>query len=54
LFYVVGAPLAMSYVVLRYSDPFAIRWGPSALLVGPVIYFIYYARKQRHLRASGS
>jgi amino acid transporter len=47
LFYVISAPLVMSYVVLRYSDPFAIRWGPSALLVGPVVYFIYYARKKR-------
>jgi amino acid transporter len=47
LIYVIGAPLLMSYVVLRYSDPFAIRWGPSALLVGPVIYFIYYARRKR-------
>jgi amino acid transporter len=46
LFYVIAAPLVMSYVVLRYSDPFAIRWGPSALLLGPVVYFIYYARKQ--------
>ncbi|PYX11499.1 MAG: hypothetical protein DMG84_23820, partial [Acidobacteria bacterium] len=25
--YVVAAPVIMSYVVLRYSDPFAIRWG---------------------------
>jgi len=45
LLYVVGAPLVMSYVVLRYSDPFAIKWGPLALLVGPVVYYIYYARK---------
>jgi hypothetical protein len=33
-------PLAMTFVVLRYSDPIAIRWGPWALGAGPVVYFV--------------
>jgi len=45
--YVVAAPVIMSYVVLRYSDPFAIRWGPAALLVGPVAYFLQNLLKRR-------
>ena len=39
LFYVIAMPMAMTYVVLRYSDPIAIRWGPWALAAGPVVYF---------------
>jgi len=38
-------PLAMTYVVLRYSDPIAIRWGPWALAAGPVVYFVYFVVK---------
>jgi amino acid transporter len=38
LAYVVIAPLAMSVVALLGSDPFALRWGPVAVLVGPVMY----------------
>jgi hypothetical protein len=30
----------MTCVVLRYSDPIAIRWGPWALGAGPVVYFV--------------
>ncbi|PYX38949.1 MAG: hypothetical protein DMG75_02370 [Acidobacteria bacterium] len=45
--YVVAAPIIMSYVVLRYSDPFAIRWGPAALLVGPVAYFLHRLIRRR-------
>jgi len=45
--YVVAAPIIMSYVVLRYSDPFAIRWGPAALLVGPVAYSLHRLIKRR-------
>jgi len=29
-------------MALRYSDPFAIRWGPPALLLGPIAYLFYY------------
>jgi amino acid transporter len=46
LVYVIAMPLAMTYVVLRYSDPIAIRWGPWALAAGPVVYFVvkWFAR----------
>ena len=39
MIYVVGAPLAMSVVALVGSDPFARRWGPLAVLLGPVAYY---------------
>ncbi len=38
LAYAVIAPLMMSVVALVGSDPFARRWGPAAVLLGPVIY----------------
>ena len=40
LIYVIAMPIAMTYVVLRYSDPIAMRWGPWALAAGPVLYFV--------------
>lgn len=40
LVYVIALPLAMTYVVLRYSDPVALRYGPWALAAGPVVYFV--------------
>jgi len=40
LLYVIAMPVAMTYVVLRYSDPVAIRWGPWALAAGPIVYLI--------------
>ena len=40
LIYVIAMPLAMTYVVLRYSAPVALRWGPWALAAGPVVYFV--------------
>jgi len=46
LIYVIAMPIAMTYVVLRYSDPFAVRWGPWALAAGPVVYLVvkWFAR----------
>lgn len=38
LAYVVIAPLVMSVVAIVGSDPFARRWGPVPLLLGPLIY----------------
>ncbi len=45
--YVIALPLAMTYVVLRYSDPIARRWGPWALAAGPIVYFVvkWFARR---------
>jgi len=40
LLYVVVAPLAMSMVALAGSDPFARKWGPVPVLLGPVMYFL--------------
>jgi amino acid transporter len=47
LIYVIAMPLAMTYVVLRYSDPVALRWGPWALGAGPFVYFVakWFARR---------
>jgi amino acid transporter len=41
LLYVVIAPVAMSAVALVASDPFARKWGPVAVLLGPVMYFVF-------------
>ncbi|HXY11301.1 MAG TPA: APC family permease [Terriglobales bacterium] len=38
LSYVVVAPLLMSAVALLGSDRFGLRWGPVAILLGPVAY----------------
>lgn len=38
LIYAVGAPLIVSGVALLGSDRFGARWGPVALLLGPVAY----------------
>jgi amino acid transporter len=38
LLYVVIAPLVMSVVALAGSDPFARKWGPVPVLLGPVVY----------------
>jgi amino acid transporter len=40
LLYVIVAPLVMSVVALVSSDPFARKWGPVPVLLGPVMYFV--------------
>jgi amino acid transporter len=40
LLYVVSAPVIMSVVALLGSDRFAWRWGPLAILLGPIAYGI--------------
>src|SRR2546421_8890921 len=40
LLYVIVAPLVMSVVALVGSDPFARKWGPLPVLLGPVMYFV--------------
>jgi len=39
--YVVGAPLVMSVAALVCSDPFARRWGPVAVVLGPLAYLVF-------------
>lgn len=41
LVYVIALPVLMTYIALRYSDPIGLRWGPWALAVGPVMYFVF-------------
>jgi amino acid transporter len=55
LHYVIALPLAMTYVALRYSDPAALRWGPLALLAGPVVYIVvkWFARRAREKKQVG-
>jgi amino acid transporter len=38
LVYVIALPVVMTMIALRFSDPDALRWGPWALLLGPVVY----------------
>jgi amino acid transporter len=45
LAYVVIAPLVMCAVALLGSDPFARRWGPVAVLLGPLMYFVFRRAK---------
>lgn len=54
LMYAVGAPLLMSGVALLGSDRFGLRWGPVALLLGPLVYLaIRYRRPAEDLIKTG-
>jgi amino acid transporter len=48
LAYVVGAPLVMAGVALLGSDRFALRWGPVAILLGPIAYLLVRRMRARH------
>jgi len=49
--YAIGAPLFMSGVALLGSDPFGMRWGPVALLLGPIVYlFIRHRLRPSNLK----
>jgi len=37
---VIALPTVMTIVALCFSDPVALRWGPWALVVGPVVYVV--------------
>jgi amino acid transporter len=50
LVYVVGAPILMAGVALLGSDRFALRWGPAAILLGPVAYLFVRKMRARHER----
>jgi amino acid transporter len=47
LLYVIVLPTVMTGIALYFSDPVALRWGPWALAVGPVVYVIvkWFARR---------
>ena len=40
LVYVIAMPTAMTAVALFNSEPIAKRWGPWALVAGPVVYYV--------------
>jgi amino acid transporter len=44
LAYAIWAPVLMSGIALLGSDKFGLRWGPVALLVGPIAY-LFFRRK---------
>jgi len=44
LAYAVIAPLLMSFVAMIASDKFGLRWGPVALLAGPMAYLVFRRR----------
>jgi amino acid transporter len=46
LAYAVIAPLLMSGVAMIASDKFALKWGPVAILLGPVAYFLLRRNKE--------
>ena len=43
--YAVIAPLLMSGVAMIASDKFALKWGPVALLLGPIAYIVIRRKK---------
>ncbi len=49
LIYAVAAPALMSIVSLLGSDPFALKWGPLAVALGPIAYL--FVRRRLPARA---
>ena len=49
LAYAVITPLLMSGVAMIASDKFALKWGPVALLLGPLAYFVFRRKKEDQL-----
>jgi len=54
LAYAVIAPLLMSGVAMIASDRFALQWGPVAVLLGPVAYFLFRRKKDVQLIQSNT
>ena len=53
LAYAVFAPLLMSGVAMIASDKFALKWGPVALFLGPLAYFLLrWTRKDQEIQSS--
>jgi amino acid transporter len=51
LFYVVAAPLVMSVVAMLGSDRFSLLWGPLALALGPMAYFVLRLARREKMAA---
>lgn len=54
LAYTVFAPLLMSGVAMIASDKFALKWGPVALLLGPIAYLLFRRKKDDQLIQSST
>lgn len=54
LAYAVIAPLLMSGVAMIASDSFALKWGPPALLLGPVAYMFFRRLRPAQLTQSST
>ena len=55
LLYVVIAPATMSLLALFGSNTFALRWGPVALVLGPVAYAAdYFMRRKTKLNSASA
>lgn len=54
LVYVIALPTVMTAIALYFSDPVALRWGPWALAVGPVVYGIVKGFAKGGARQSSS
>jgi amino acid transporter len=55
LLYVVIAPATMSLLALFGSNTFALRWGPVALMLGPVAYAAdYFMRRKTKLNSASA
>jgi amino acid transporter len=52
LAYAVLAPLAMSGIAMIASDRFALKWGPAALVLGPVAYLVLRRRRGQEIQSS--
>ena len=51
LFYVVAAPLVMGVIAMLGSDRFSLLWGPMALALGPVAYFVLRSVRKEKMPA---
>jgi amino acid transporter len=54
LAYAVIAPLLMSGIAMIASDSFALKWGPVALVLGPVAYLLLRRKKTDQLIQSST
>jgi amino acid transporter len=54
LAYAVIAPLLMSGIAMIASDKFALKWGPVALLLGPLAYLLLRRKSESQLTQSNT
>ena len=54
LAYAVIAPILMSGIAMIASDKFALKWGPVAMLLGPLAYLIFRRKSEAQLTQSNT